>query len=558
MELCPALGIGIPVGKDSLSMQSRWQAADGRVQKSVSPVSLIVTAFARVEDVRGQLTPMLNREVESELWLIGLGAGQRRMGGSILGQCYDGFGGAVPDLDEPATLRSFFDLIQEARADDLLLAYHDRSDGGAFAALCEMAFASHLGLELNLDGWGEDAFRTLFNEELGAIVQVAAEDRAAFADLIDRHELTHCAQRIGKPVPAARVRVSEARETLAEWSWTELFDAWWSVTHAMQALRDEPGCADEERAAKRAFDAPPLGVKLGFDATEDVAAPFIGSGARPRVAILREQGVNGQTDMAAAFDRAGFAAIDVHMSDLIAGRQSLRDFTGLAACGGFSYGDVLGAGRGWATSILERPALRDQFAEFFARGDSFSLGVCNGCQMLSQLKAADPRCRTLAAFPAQSQRAVRGAPGPARSAGVAFAVPARHGRLAPARGGGTRRGAGRVRLARAARRGPGGLALCRRRRQRRDALSGQSEWLARGHHRTHQCRWPQHLADAASRARVPQRAVELASGRVGRGLALAADVPQCPAVGGLRCHRCDASSSPPRSGCRRCSSSGTS
>ncbi len=390
MELCPALGIGIPVGKDSLSMQSRFQAADGRVQAAVSPVSLIVTAFARVEDVRGQLTPMLNREVESELWLIGLGAGQRRMGGSILGQCYDGFGGAVPDLDEPATLRSFFDLIQEARADDLLLAYHDRSDGGAFAALCEMAFASHLGLELNLDGWGEDAFRTLFNEELGAIVQVAAEDRAAFADLIDRHELTHCAQRIGKPVPAARVRVSEARETLAEWSWTELFDAWWSVTHAMQALRDEPGCADEERAAKRAFDAPPLGVKLGFDATEDVAAPFIGSGARPRVAILREQGVNGQTDMAAAFDRAGFAAIDVHMSDLIAGRQSLRDFTGLAACGGFSYGDVLGAGRGWATSILERPALRDQFAEFFARGDSFSLGVCNGCQMLSQLKALIP------------------------------------------------------------------------------------------------------------------------------------------------------------------------
>jgi phosphoribosylformylglycinamidine synthase len=390
MELCPALGIGIPVGKDSLSMQSRfhggrWPGPDrgvaGLADRHRVRAGRGCTRPAHADaESRGRIRVVVDRprrRATAHGWLDPrpvLRRIRRRR--------------ARPRrARHPAVLLRPHPGSARRR---LLLAYHDRSDGGAFAALCEMAFASHLGLELNLDGWGEDAFRTLFNEELGAIVQVAAEDRAAFADLIDRHELTHCAQRIGKPVPAARVRVSEARETLAEWSWTELFDAWWSVTHAMQALRDEPGCADEERAAKRAFDAPPLGVKLGFDATEDVAAPFIGSGARPRVAILREQGVNGQTDMAAAFDRAGFAAVDVHMSDLIAGRQSLRDFTGLAACGGFSYGDVLGAGRGWATSILERPALRDQFAEFFARSDSFSLGVCNGCQMLSQLKALIP------------------------------------------------------------------------------------------------------------------------------------------------------------------------
>jgi phosphoribosylformylglycinamidine synthase len=389
LELCPALGIGIPVGKDSLSMQAQWQS-DGVAHKSVSPVSLIVSAFARVEDVRGQLTPVLDREAESELWLLGLGAGQRRMGGSILAQVYSQFGGAAPDVDDPAMLRAFFDLVQEARADELLLAYHDRSDGGAFAALCELAFASHLGLELNLDEWGEDAFRTLFNEELGAIVQVAVENRAAFADLVDRHGLTHCAQRIGRPVAAPRVRVQLERETLAEWSWSELFDAWWSVSHALQALRDDPACAAEEREARRDFEAPPLSAALSFDPQDDVAAPFIATGARPKVAILREQGVNGQIEMAAAFDRAGFAAVDVHMSDLIAGRRKLSEFHGLAACGGFSYGDVLGAGRGWAISILERPALREQFTEFFAREESFSLGVCNGCQMLSQLKTLIP------------------------------------------------------------------------------------------------------------------------------------------------------------------------
>ncbi len=396
LELCPELEIGIPVGKDSLSMQAQW-TRDGIAHKSVSPVSLVVSAFARVADVRTQLTPVLQREVDSELWLIGLGAGSKRLGGSVLAQCYNAFGSACPDLDEPERLRSFFELIQQARADQLLLAYHDRSDGGAFAALCEMAFASHLGLELSLDSWGENPFSALFAEELGAIVQIATEDRAAFADLVNRYDLTHCAQRIGKPTTAPTIRILEDRETLAEWSWTELFDAWWSVTHAMQSLRDNPECAEQERASRRDFAAPGLKPKLGFDPGENIAAkymdaraPMVNTGARPRVAILREQGVNSQMEMAAAFDKAGFTAVDVHMSDLIAGRVRLDTFKGLAACGGFSYGDVLGAGRGWATSILERPALREQFAAFFARPDSFSLGVCNGCQMLAQLKGLIP------------------------------------------------------------------------------------------------------------------------------------------------------------------------
>ncbi len=385
LELCPELDISIPVGKDSLSMQAQWPGRDG-AQLSVSPVSLIVTAFARVADARAQLTPVLLPDTDTELWLIGLGAGQKRLGGSILAQCYGTFGNTCPDLDDASRLQSFFDLIQAARADKLLLAYHDRSDGGAFAALCEMAFCSRMGLELTLDAWGDDPFACLFNEELGAIVQVAAHDRAAFADLVNRHDLTRCAQRIGKPVAAPVLRVFAEREVIVEWQWQELFDAWWSVTHAMQSLRDNPECADEEKAARRDFSDPGLVPALNFE----ISAPAVHTGARPRVAILREQGVNSHVEMASAFHKAGFTAVDVHMTDLIQGRVRLDSFAGMAACGGFSYGDVLGAGRGWATSILERPMLRDQFAEFFARANSFSLGVCNGCQMFAQLKALIP------------------------------------------------------------------------------------------------------------------------------------------------------------------------
>ena len=398
MELCPAIGLSIPVGKDSLSMQSGFvlrQARDESVeQKTVSPVSLVVTAFAPVSDVRGQLTPLLSRDADTEVWLIGLGAGRQRLGGSILAQCFDAFGGAAPDLDDPDRLRRLFELIRDARTGNLLLAYHDRSDGGAFAALCEMAFCSHLGLDISLEGWGgdraDDVCRTLFNEELGAVVQIRCEDRAQFADLVARHHLIECAQRIAKPGTAPDIRVIDDGKVLAQWRWEELFDAWWATSHAIARLRDNPECADEERAAVRRFDAPGLQPKLTFDPADDIAAPMISTGARPRVAILREQGVNGQVEMASAFVRSGFDAIDVHMSDLIAGRATLDAFIGLAACGGFSYGDVLGAGRGWATSILERPQLRDAFAAFFARSDTFALGVCNGCQMMSQLKAIIP------------------------------------------------------------------------------------------------------------------------------------------------------------------------
>jgi phosphoribosylformylglycinamidine synthase len=417
MELCPQLELAIPVGKDSLSMQAQWNA-DGEPRKSVSPVSLVVTAFSPVADVREQLTPLLSHEGESELWLIGLGAGRQRMGGSILAQCHphaggqqagghgalpafrgDGDGAGVPDIEDPRRLRAFFELIRDARKAGLLLAYHDRSDGGAFAALAEMAFCSHLGLDIVLDGWGadriEDVFRTLFNEELGAVVQIDCSDRAAFADMVARHGLVDCAQRIARPTRAPQVRVLDDGEVLADWHWEELFGAWWSVTHAIQRLRDNPECADEERDAAARFDAPGLQPQLAFDPAEDIAAPFIatpfiGTNARPKVAILREQGVNGQIEMASAFERVGFRAYDVHMSDLVAGRMRLEDFHGLAACGGFSYGDVLGAGRGWATSILERPELREMFAAFFARGDTFSLGVCNGCQMMSQLRDIIP------------------------------------------------------------------------------------------------------------------------------------------------------------------------
>ncbi|NZA27053.1 phosphoribosylformylglycinamidine synthase [Luteimonas sp. SJ-92] len=427
MELCPQLDLSIPVGKDSLSMQVQWrlQAGNGEsgignrekqeasiidnagspipdahfpslgeMQKSVSPVSLIVSAFAPVADVDAQLTPLLSGRRDTELWLIGLGAGKQRLGGSILAQCHGAFGGASPDLDDPARLRAFFELIRDARAAGLLLAYHDRSDGGAFAALCEMAFCAHAGLDIDLDGWGDDrsddVFRTLFNEELGALVEIAAEDRVEFADLVSRHGLVECAQRIARPTSAAAIRVLDGEDVLAEWRWEDLFGAWWSVSHAMQRLRDNPDCADQERDASARFDAPGLQPVLAFDPEEDVAAPYVNAGARPRVAILREQGVNGQVEMAVAFDRAGFAAVDVHMSDLLAGRATLDGYAGLVACGGFSYGDVLGAGRGWATSILEHADLREAFAAFFARGDRFSLGVCNGCQMLAELRAIIP------------------------------------------------------------------------------------------------------------------------------------------------------------------------
>lgn len=402
MELCPELDISIPVGKDSLSMQARWSSAAvaGASESSggaavtehhsVSPVSLVVSAFARVADARRGLTPELVCEGETDLWLIGLDAGKQRLGGSILAQVYGEFGGECPDLDEPARLRGLFDLVQEARDADLLLAYHDRSDGGMFSAACEMAFAAHCGIDVHLPGSSSDPWGTLFNEELGALVQVAVKHREQFSRLAAQHGLTKCIQRIGRPVADPHMRVIRDGEVLAKWHWEELFEAWWQVTHAMQALRDTPETAAAEQAAQSDFHAPPLRPSVPFSMDEDVAAPYIATGVRPRVAVLREQGINGQVEMAAAFARAGFETVDVHMTDLIEGRVTLGSFKGLAAGGGFSYGDVLGAGRGWAVSILERAMLRDQFQQFFERSDSFTLGVCNGCQMLSQLHPLIP------------------------------------------------------------------------------------------------------------------------------------------------------------------------
>jgi len=390
MELCPALDISIPVGKDSLSMQTVWKDGDAP-QRTVAPVSLVVTGFARVEDVRRTLTPQLKLDRgETELWLVDLGAGRDRLGGSALTQVFNRGGGVPPDLDDPRRLRALFELVQEANRAGLLLAYHDRSDGGAIVTLLEMAFAGHCGLEIHLDGWGESALRALFNEELGAVLQVAKANREAFEALLVRHNLAGMSHRVGRPKEKLGIKLFQGGETLFKWNWSELFRAWNETSHAMQRLRDNPASADAELEWRLDDADPGISPKLAFDPAEDVAAPYIAAGARPRVAILREQGVNGQAEMAAAFARAGFEAVDVHMTDLAAGRHALADFRGFAACGGFSYGDVLGAGRGWATSILYNEALRAQFEAFFNDPAKFALGVCNGCQMLSQLKGIIP------------------------------------------------------------------------------------------------------------------------------------------------------------------------
>ncbi len=395
MALCPALGVSIPVGKDSLSMQTRYSSADSAgattQQQTVSPVSLIVSAFARVRDVRRTLTPQLVLDRgDSEVWLLDLGAGHNRLGGSSLLQAFGRGGGDTPDLDDAARFKSALAALGEARDGGLLLAYHDRSDGGVFAALLEMAFAGHCGLDVELDGWGDNALAALFNEELGVLVQVRADDRDALRAIFAKHGvdvLLHC---VATPVQKRHLRIALDGDTLFKRGWSELMRAWSETSHAMQRRRDNPATADAEYAARCDESDRGLSPHLTFDPAADIAAPVIARGARPRIAILREQGVNGQVEMAAAFTRAGFDAVDVHMSDLASGRRNLSDFRGLAACGGFSYGDVLGAGRGWAASVLYNERLREMFAAFFADERTFSLGVCNGCQMLSQLKAIIP------------------------------------------------------------------------------------------------------------------------------------------------------------------------
>ncbi|GGY14972.1 phosphoribosylformylglycinamidine synthase [Rhodanobacter panaciterrae] len=390
MELCPQLDISIPVGKDSLSMQTVWQDGD-TPQRTVSPVSLVITGFARVSDVRRTLTPQLKLDRgNSELWLIDLGAGRDRLGGSALTQVFNRSGGVPPDLDDAKRLKALFELVQEANMGGLLLAYHDRSDGGVITTLLEMAFAGHCGLEIQLDGWAEATLRALFNEELGAVMQVAEANREAFEALLVKYNLAGISYRIGRPKEKLGIKLFLGDDTLFKWNWSTLFKAWNETSYAMQRLRDNPQSADAEHEWRLDDADPGITPKLSFNPAENVAAALIDSGARPRIAILREQGVNGQVEMAAAFTRAGFDAVDVHMSDLASGRVELADFRGFAACGGFSYGDVLGAGRGWATSILYNDMLREQFAAFFADQTRFALGVCNGCQMLAQLKEIIP------------------------------------------------------------------------------------------------------------------------------------------------------------------------
>ncbi|CBL45812.1 Phosphoribosylformylglycinamidine synthase (FGAM synthase) [gamma proteobacterium HdN1] len=387
MELCPALGIAIPVGKDSMSMRTVWD--DNGEQKSVTaPLSLIISAFAPVQDVRQTLTPMLQRDTDSRLLLIDLSNGHHRLGATALAQVYNQLGDSCADLESAEQLKVFFETIQALNHDQLLLAYHDRSDGGLFASVAEMMFAGRSGLDLELGALPGTALAALFNEELGAVIQVSnAVLDVVLAKLKAAKLDTHV---IGTLNNAQRLRIFHQGDRIFDQTRADLQSAWAETSYRIQAMRDNSECAKQEFEQIRVDQDPGLSPHLQFDAQENVAAPYIASGVRPRVAILREQGVNGQVEMGAAFHAAGFEAVDVHMSDLLSGRISLADFKGLATCGGFSYGDVLGAGGGWAKSILFNNRVRDTFQTFFEREDSFTLGVCNGCQMLSTLAELIP------------------------------------------------------------------------------------------------------------------------------------------------------------------------
>ncbi|MDT8320355.1 MAG: phosphoribosylformylglycinamidine synthase [Xanthomonadales bacterium] len=390
MELCPELGIAIPVGKDSLSMKTVWQQ-DGRERRMLAPVSLIVSAFAPVTDVSRCLTPQLDPELaDSALLLIDLGGGRNRLGGSAFAQVHGRFGRVAPDLDSPDRLRRFFNAVQALNRDGLLRAYHDRSDGGLAATLCEMAFAGHCGLDLNLDVAADDLNAFLFAEEPGAVLQVEGIDLERVLQRFSAAGLEDAVHLLGRPVAGQRLRLRACGQPVLDESLPELQRLWSETSHAVQRLRDNPECADQELAHSTDWSAGGLRPRLSFDPGENPAAPLISTGVRPPVAILREQGVNGHVEMAAAFDQAGFTAVDLHMSDLAEGRRKLDEFSGFVACGGFSYGDVLGAGRGWAKSILFHDGLREQFRRFLADGSKFALGVCNGCQVLSALRELIP------------------------------------------------------------------------------------------------------------------------------------------------------------------------
>jgi phosphoribosylformylglycinamidine synthase len=389
-ELCRTLGIAIPVGKDSLSMRTAWE--DQSAPRAVTaPVSLIVSAFAPVADVRGALTPQLRAEPDSLLYLLDAGAGRNRLGGSCLAQVYGLAGGEAPDLDQPQRLRQIFACVAGLSGRGLVLAYHDRSDGGLFVTLCEMAFAGRVGLVVDLPDGGEgDPLGPLFAEELGVVLQVRGKDAAAVDNALAAAGIAQWASRIGTVTAGDRLVFRRSGESILDFGRGELHAAWSELSFRMQSLRDNPETAAQAFAATCDAQDPGLSPRLTFEPADDPAAPFVATGARPPVAILREQGVNSQIEMAAAFLRAGFAPVDVHMSDILEGRRGLEEFRGLVACGGFSFGDVLGAGGGWAKSILFNRQAREQFQAFFERRDTFTLGVCNGCQMLAALQPLIP------------------------------------------------------------------------------------------------------------------------------------------------------------------------
>jgi phosphoribosylformylglycinamidine synthase len=388
MEFCPQLGITIPVGKDSMSMRTTWQDGDD-ARAVTAPMSLIVSAFSPVVDARLSVTPQLQPDADAVLVLLDLGRGANRLGGSSLAQACGQLGECVPDMDSAEDLRAFFTLVQELVAAKKLLAYHDRSDGGLLATLLEMAFAGHCGLDVDVAAVPGQALEKLFCEEAGAVIQLAASELETVQARAAELGLGDCFHLLGKATPGDDILIVNAAQSCLQDSRTRLQRLWARTSYEIQSLRDHPECAREEYEGISTAD-PGLSAELAYNPAEDICAPYISSGVRPGVAILREQGVNGHVEMAAAFHRAGFATFDVHMSDLLSGRRQLAEFKGLVACGGFSYGDVLGAGEGWAKSILFNEQLRAGFSEFFAREDTFTLGVCNGCQMVSTLKDLIP------------------------------------------------------------------------------------------------------------------------------------------------------------------------
>jgi len=430
MELCPALGICIPVGKDSMSMRTSWKDSGGKEQKQVSPLSLMVTAFSSVEDVRKTATPDL-KSTDSALLLLDLGAGKNRMGGSTLAQVYNQIGNATPDLDDPGKFVGFFNAVQELLATDNILSYHDRGDGGLLATLAEMSIAGRKGMNVVLDkiaggmtsassatsseNGGQrsvvatpsdqsSALPALFSEELGAVIEIDKTKLAEVMTVLSKHGVSDISHLVGNTSAEPTLHITLNGQSIYRENITTLNRAWSELSYQMQSKRDNPKCAQEEYDAllednagiiiQPTFDvaeveATLLSLSSGQDKATGVSLPH-NTDNRPRVAIFREQGINGQNEMAFAFDRAGFEAVDVHMTDLLGGTVDLADFAGVVACGGFSYGDVLGAGSGWAKSVLYNPKLKAMFTTFFAREDSFTLGVCNGCQMISQLKDIIP------------------------------------------------------------------------------------------------------------------------------------------------------------------------